>query len=113
MGPHLLLVLAALAGTAWCAAACRWWPYASCLWCHGDGKTHSPGRGRDWPPLRSLPGHRTPAPVRPPARQPVHRGGAAREPIDPPHTSRGSRLEMPGGDAPNEQHHREDQQRQQ
>ena len=28
-------------------AACRWWPFAACWSCHGDGKKRSPS-GRSW-----------------------------------------------------------------
>lgn len=38
MDPRLLLAELALAWLVFYAVSCRWWPWARCLRCHGDGR---------------------------------------------------------------------------
>lgn len=47
MSRDLVLALAVLAALTVYAAACRWWPYAACRRCSGEGKLRSPS-GRAW-----------------------------------------------------------------
>jgi hypothetical protein len=38
MDPDLVLALGVAAWALVYAASCRWWPWARCLRCHGEGK---------------------------------------------------------------------------
>jgi DnaJ-class molecular chaperone len=55
MTAQTVLVLTVPLAVAGYLAACRWWPYAACWRCHGDGKKRSP-TGRAWRPCKRCKG---------------------------------------------------------